>query len=74
MGEFVREKEAQAVLRVTFWNTGADAYRRAELGPQLTAVRRINASGAGGGFELLDHTGRVVSGLGGWVLPEGGLG
>lgn len=41
------------------WNTGPEAYRRAELGPQLTVVRRIEPTG-GGGFELLDCEGRVV--------------
>ena len=53
----------QAVLRVTLWNAGADAYRRAELGPEVTVVRRINAT-SGGSFEVLDHTGRVVSWVG----------
>jgi hypothetical protein len=48
---------------VTLWNAGADAYRRAELGPEVTVVRRINAT-SGGSFEVLDHTGRVVSRVG----------
>ena len=48
---------------MTLWNAGADAYRRAELGPEVTVVRRINAT-SGGSFEVLDHTGRVVSWVG----------
>jgi hypothetical protein len=60
---YVKNHVGQAVLRVTLWNAGADAYRRAELGPEVTVVRRINASSRGS-FEVLDHTGRVVSWVG----------
>lgn len=53
------------------WNTGPDAYRRAELGPTITVVRRINAN-TGGGFEILDHNGRVVSTLAPMTLQGAG--
>ena len=57
--DFVRRGEAQAVAKVTLWNCGPDAYRRAELGPEITVVRKINST-TGGGFEVLDCAGRTV--------------
>ncbi len=42
------------------WNTGAEAYRRTELGPELTIVRKINLP-SGGSLEVQDCTGRTVS-------------
>lgn len=42
------------------WNTGPDAYRRSELGPKATIVRRFSSTGTSSS-EVLDCTGRVVS-------------
>ncbi|KAI3431453.1 hypothetical protein D9Q98_004505 [Chlorella vulgaris] len=57
MKAFVRKGEAQAVVKVTLWNTGPDAYKRSLLGPELTVVRKINAT-SGGATEVLDCQGR----------------
>lgn len=41
------------------WNTGPEAYRRDELGPELTVVRKINLP-SGGSYEIQDCKGRPV--------------
>ncbi|KAL4440366.1 hypothetical protein ABPG75_003367 [Micractinium tetrahymenae] len=59
MAGFVREEATQATVKVTLWNTGAEAFRRAELGPELTVVRKINLP-SGGSHEIQDCKGRTV--------------
>ncbi|KAI7843604.1 hypothetical protein COHA_002846 [Chlorella ohadii] len=57
--KFVQSEDGHAVIRLTLWNTGPDAYRRSELGPKATIVRRFSATGTSS-FEVLDCTGRVA--------------
>ncbi|EFN53934.1 hypothetical protein CHLNCDRAFT_58396 [Chlorella variabilis] len=59
MKKFVQRGQAQAVIKVTLWNTGPEAYRRSLLGPEVTVVRKINDT-TGGGYEILDCKGRLA--------------
>lgn len=51
----------RAVLVAAQWNTGLEAYRRAELGPEVTVVWKMNRP-SGASREVQDCRGRTVSG------------
>ena len=58
--QFIRHEADQAMVQVTMWNTGPDAYRPELLGRELTVERRINRAG-GGGFCIKNAKGLPVS-------------
>lgn len=59
--DFVKKGQDQAVIQVTMWNTGAEAYLPEQLGRTFTIERRISRTG-GNVFCVKNSAGAAVSG------------
>lgn len=62
LSTFIREgSDRPAVVRITLWNEGADAFEPEKYGKQITVERTINRSGLAGGYVIYDTNGKVSS-------------
>lgn len=60
LSTFIREgSDRPAVVRITLWNEGPDAFEPEKYGRLITIERTINKSGAAGGYVLYDAKGKV---------------
>lgn len=61
MGGLVKNGCNRAIIRVTLYNEGEDAFQPELYGPSIIIERILNKEG-GGAYAIKDHTGRKVSG------------